>query len=274
MRKRIVKFAKNSFWGTLRGYHRVLARFSRKKLDVNRLEIKDFSVKFQDDTIEIPAPNLRKLNPTYALIRPLEFHPKININRMQHFKSMLRWRELQINYTVVFRNYPLGFSAKLKSFDKPSLALKLPPRVLSLEKKDISLNKRLKINEEIVRVLPYVRKADRKRLLRVPLVKSPLHKYIFSREEIKTMREILARQNNTSRVNIKIFEIYDKFYATLYSNVRQASGSKNLECTLSHRREKQKLEKNYYLVVGQRTDTGGQVRAIVDSADIKKGKTG
>jgi len=271
IKNRIINSGKKSFFRTLRTYHRISGKFSKSKTGINELELKDFWIKIRDNTLELPSPRLRKLNPTYTLIRPLEFHLKININKMKHFKSLLKWHDLKLERSVVFRNYSLGFFATLRKFDKPSLALNLPPTILSIDRKNINILKGLRINEEIIKILPYVKKKDRKKLLQVPVVKSPLHKYIFLREEIKLLREIIARQNKTSWVNIKIFEIYDKFHVNSYSNIKQTPGSKDLECALSPRAQHKKSEKNYYLVVGQRIDTGVPIKAIVDSADIKKG---
>lgn len=274
MKNYVIKLAENSFRGSLKAYYRILSCFSKPEFNVNKFEFEDFDVEFNEDTLEIPLPRMRKLNPVYTLVRPMEFHPKVSINKMRQFKSLLRWRELTLKSSVVFRNYPLGFSAKLRSFDKPELALKLPPKVLAINGTDIRLKNKVKTNEEIVKVLPYVRKAEKKKLTRIPVIKRPMYKSTFSRDEMRAIKEEVAKQNKTRRVNIKVFEIYDKFYLNFYSSVRQAPGSKNLECTFNSQVKHKKPGKNYYLIIGQRIDTNEHIKAIVDSSDIKKENSG
>jgi|GEM_PF-3063035 len=251
-------------------YHRFLGLFLRFRTKINRLDYDCFPIKIRKDILEIPFPGIYKLNPTYVFIRQLAFHPVVNIRKMQDFKSLLKWKFLDINYPVAIRNYPLGFIAGMGNIDRPKLALKVPPNILSINRSDLYLKKGLRINEEIVTVMPYVKKTERKKLVKVPIIKEPLHKYHFSREQMKIFREKIAQQNNTSWINIQIFEIFDKFYSNLYLNVRQSQGTKNLECTLSYLSANKNVKKNYYLVIGQRRDNGQSIKAIVDSADIKR----
>ncbi|HSA06599.1 MAG TPA: hypothetical protein P5556_05430 [Candidatus Gastranaerophilales bacterium] len=251
-------------------YYKTASLFAGFKIKSKNIEFAKFNVNFTlDNFLETPLPQLRKLNPVYVLIRNLSFHTQISVNKMSEFKTLLKWHVLNLINSIVVRTYPLGFSARLKTFDKPKLALKLPPKVLFIDKKDFHTIKNFRIHEEIVKVLPYVRKADKKIPVKIPVIKRPLYKYTFSREQMKLFREKVAQQNKTSWLNIEIFEIYDKFYTNFYSNIKQTPGSNDLECYLSLSAEKMNPKKNYYLVIGQRRDTGQSIKAIVDPSDIK-----
>ncbi len=270
IKKYFYKIWKKIFSVFLRIYHKFLSLFLRFKIKINCPDFAEVPVSFRDDALKLPDPGLNRLRPTYVFIRRLEFMPEININKMRDFKSLLKWRLLNLDYPVVMRNYPLRFTAGLKRFDKPELELKTPPKVLFLQKEDIHLLKRLKTYEEIVTVMPYVKKADKKKIFRIPIIKQPLLKYYFSRMQMRLLREKAAQQNNTSWINIQVFEIYDKFYPNLYLNIKQAQGSKALECHISASASHKNPKKNYYLVIGQRRDNNQSIKAIVDSADIKK----
>ena len=275
MKKYIIKFGKRSFSHYQKVYRKILPYFLKVKATTNKLDFAEFKIKFsKHDVLEFPCPKQHKLNPRYVFIKSLQFHPEIKINRMKDFKSLLKWNVLNLKQTMTLRNYPLGFSSKLKSFDRPELALKVPPKVLKIESKNFYIHGRIRTNEEIVRILPYERKMSNKKLIRIPIRKRPVYKHHFSRDEIKLFREKAAQQNNTSWVNIQIFEIYDKFYANLYSNVRQAPGSKDLECNFNFLARSKNPEKFFYLVIGQRRDTGQSIKAIVEPADIKKHNSG
>lgn len=269
IKKRLAKHGEKVFFRTLREYHSFLSLFLGFKNEVNTLDYSKFPVNIKENVLKLPTLQLNKLRPTYVFVRRLDFHPIICINKMRDFKSLLKWNILDLSYPVVFRNYPLGFSARVRKFDKPKLALKLPPKVLSVEKEDIQIVNRIKVYEEIVTVMPYVKKKERKKLLKIPIKKEPLHKYHFSREQMKKFREKIAHQNNTSWINVQIFEIYDKFYPNMYVNVKQASGSKALECHLSPIAADKDYKQNYYLVIGQRRDNNQSIKAIVDPSDIK-----
>lgn len=249
--------------------HRFLSLFLRFKRDIHNLEYSELKVGLVEDALDLPRTKLNKLNPTYALLRRLAFVPEVNINRVQDFKSLLKWNELILDFPVLMRNYPLGFSANIKRFDRPELALKLPPRVKAIDRKDFLIARDLITYEEIVTLLPYVRKGEKKKIYRIPVIKEPVVKYHFSREEIRLMREKVAQQNKTGWLSIEIYEVYDKFFPNLYHNIRQVPGTRALECYLSQVASTKNPKKNYYLIIGHRRDTGQSIKAIVDPADIK-----
>lgn len=270
IKKLVIKVFYMVYFKFIRYYHKFLSIFLPFKKGMISINFSETPVKIKDDALDLPEINLNRLYPTYVFIQKLDFHPKLNLHKMKEFKSLLKWKVLNLDYPLVMRNYPLKFSSAQKVFKKEKLKLRVPPKLLCVEKGDFYIPGSLGTYEEIVTVMPYVKKGDKRKFIKVPLIKEPLIKHCFSREEIKNLREKIAQQNKTSWVNIQIFEIYDKFCPNLYVNIRQASGSKSLECYLSSISENKNPKKNYYLVIGQRRDNGQSIKAIVDPSDIKK----
>jgi hypothetical protein len=252
-----------------KAYYKLISLIRGFKTVPQRLDFAVIEPKLRKEDIELPLPGLRKLNPSYVLIRELTSKPEVTVNKLEDAGTTVKCRVITFNYPVVFRNYPLKLAVEIKEFNAPQLALKLPPQVLSINEKDIAFSKALRMYEEIVQVKPYVRKIDRKRMFSVPVIKQPLYKNTFSREQMRIIREKAAQQNNTGWANLQIFEIYDKFCPGFYLNVKQEPGTKNIECSLNPAASDRAPGKTYYLVIGQRKDNRQPVKAIVDSADIK-----
>lgn len=252
-----------------KAYYKLISLISGFRAVSQRLDFAVIEPRLRKEDIEFSLPRLRKLNPSYVLIRELTSKPEVTVNKLEDAGTKVKCRAVTFNYPIVFRNYPIKLKAEVKEFNAPQLALKLPPRVLSVDNKEIAFSRTLRMYEEIVQVKPYVRKIDRKRIFAVPVVKQPLYKNTFSREQMKIIREKVAQQNNTGWANIQIFEIYDKFCPGFYSNVKQEPGTKNIECALSPTASGKVPGKTYYLVIGQRKDNRQPVKAIIDSADIK-----
>ncbi|NLF82356.1 MAG: hypothetical protein GX568_00025 [Candidatus Gastranaerophilales bacterium] len=252
-----------------KAYYKLISLISGFRTTSQKLDFAVIEPGLRKEDLELSLPKLRKLNPSYVLIRELTSKPEVTVNKLEDAGTTVKCRTITFNYPMVFRNYPLKLAVEVKEFNSPQLALKLPPRVLAVDSKDISFSKTLRMYEEIVQVKPYVRKIDRKRMFSVPVIKQPLYKNTFSREQMKIIREKVAQQNNAGWANIQIFEIYDKFCPGFYSNVKQEPGTKNIECTLSPTASGRVSEKTYYLVIGQRKDNRQPVKAIIDSADIK-----
>ena len=250
-------------------YHKLLSFFFWFKPNIHNFNLNDFKLNFKTDALKYPEPVLNKHRETYVLIRNLLFHPEIKINIMQEFKSLLKWNVLNMHYFVIFRNYPVGFFAELNEFAKKEFILKTT-NTLSLDSSDINIGKKLKINEEITQILPYVRKMDNKKLFKIPIIKRPVYKSYFSREQIRFFREELAAKNKTGWANIEIFEIYDKLYLNLFSNIKQVPESKNLACNPNISALNSKPETSFYLIIGKKRDTGQPVKTIINPTDIKK----
>lgn len=248
-----VKNLNNNF---KKSYHKFLSTFSGFKPALNKVEIDDFSVNFNEGVLETPLPALNKLSDTYVLIRKLFFNSEVKMNTMQHFTSLLKWKELNLQCSTALRDYPLGFSADVNEINYP----------------EIHLSEDIKMQEEIVQVLPYVRKIQAKRLFGVPFIKKPVYKSYFSKEEMKSIREKVAEQNKTGWLNIEIFEVYDKFHYNFFFSVKQIQGSKELECYPNPECRDKTPKTVAYLIIGRKRDTGEPIKAIINPADIKKGK--
>jgi hypothetical protein len=252
-----------------KAYYKLISIFRGFKPKLRTFEFADFPIKFREEDLELPLPKLRKLNPSYVLIRELSSRPEVAVKKLEDVRTMVKCRVMTFSYPVVLRNYPIRFAPEIREFNTPELALKLPPKILSVEAHEMSFSRTLRMYEEIVKVVPYVRKSNRKALFSVPVTKQPLDRNWFSRDQMKLIRERTAQQNNTGWANVQVFEIYDKFCPGLYSNVRQEPGSKNIECVLSLTTAGRAVDKSYYLVIGQKRDSRQPIKAIIDTADIK-----
>ncbi len=236
-------------------FFKFLSFFSGFKPGVNTRDLNDFDVRFNNgNMLEVQAPVMNRLSETYVLIRKLLFYPEIKINIMQSFKSLLKWKDLNLHCNTALRNYPLGFEVSSGEFGYPEIHLPEYPN----------------IREEIVRVSPYVRKIAPKKLFKIPFIKKPVYKSYFSRDEVKLLREKAAEQNQTGWSNIEIFEIYDKFHYNFFSSIKQIPGSKELECMPNISARGKTPGSSSYLVIGKKRNTGEPVKAIIDPADIKK----
>lgn len=171
-----------------KAYYKLISIFRGFKPNPSTLDFKDFPTKFREVDLELPLPYPRKLNPSYVLIRELSSTPEVTVKKLEDVRTFVKCRVMTFSYPVVFRNYPLIPSPEIKEFNTPELALKLPPKVLSVEARDISFSRTLRMYEEIVKVVPYVRKADKKNLFSVPVTKQPLYKNCFSRDQMRSFR--------------------------------------------------------------------------------------
>jgi len=233
---------------------KVVSLFSGIKPGVNTLDFAAVSVDFNKEKLEFPEPEMNKLSDTYVLIRKLLFDPEVKINIMQSFKSLLKWKELNLHCLTVLRDYTLGFEVSTGEINYS----------------DIHLNDTVKIYEEIILVLPYIKKVNRRDLFRVPIMKKPVYKSYFTREQMRLIREKTAEQNKTGWTNIEIFEIYNKFHYNFFLSIKQVSGSKELECMPDKSLLDRSPDKSYYLVIGRKRDSGTPVRAIINPADINQ----
>ncbi len=232
----------------------ILLRFQGLKPKINILKFTDFEVNYNEGMLEFPEPAFNSLSQTYVLIRDLLFNPEVKINVMQSFKSLLKWKDLNLYCSTVIRDYPLGFEVSTVEINYP----------------EIHMDTKVKIYEEIVQILPYVRKVRHKDLFSIPIIKRPVYKSYFTREQMKLIREKTAEQNKTGWANIEVFEIYDKFHYNFFLSIKQVPGSKELECKANRALLDRAPEKSYYLIIGRKRDSLEPVRAIVNPADIKQ----
>ena len=240
-----------------------LSNFYKYKATVNSLEYEDFPVEFNDDALKIKEPVYKKFNPVYVLVRFLNFQPIVKLNEMQQFKNLIKWLFVNMDFMVVFRDYPLELVTKLNKYDKEKVALKVERKLKFLEQKQINISKNIKITEEIIHVQPYTRSVKKQKLFRLPISRTPLFKSYFSSEQLRQIREDLAKQNDTRWSNVEILEIYDKFNSKLFADIKQTSGSRNLLCYPSYTNAGMDIEdKMYFLIIGKRRDTGELVKSL------------
>lgn len=253
-----------------RTYCKLLSRFNGFKASVKSTKYKEFEIKIKSDALEFLEPEFQEINPTYVLIRNLSFQPEIRFKELQKFDNLVKWKSLNLNFTLIFRDYPIKFLISLKKFAREQIFLKIFDNVKAFDEKTINLVKKIKVTEEIIQILPYTKSLKKEKLFKLPIARSPLYKSYFRDSEIKRFREELAAQNKTRWSNVEIVEIYDKFNMKLFSDIRQTSSSKNLLCFPNFSNADIKIDSDfYYLIIGKRRDTNEMVKALSKPVIIK-----
>jgi len=245
--------------------HKLLSLIKGVNISVKSINFADFPVNIELYDLEFKEPKIQKLYPTYVLIRNLKIHPEIiKIKELPLFENLTtKWKSLNLNFTVIFRNYPLKFFSKLYKLAQEKLLTKISTKVNSFDEKQINIAKSIKVTEEIIQILPYTKEIKKQKLFRLPIARRPLYKSYFPDNEIKRFREELALQNKTRWSNVEILEIYDKFNVKIFSDIRQSSGSKNLLCYPNYSNAGMKIDNDfYYLIIGKRRDTNELVKAL------------
>lgn len=244
-------------------YLKFLSKINRFKFSVNSVNLNDFDLKINSYELEFKEPVFFNMNPSYVLIKNMQINPEITIKTLQKFENMIKWLSVNMNFTMIFRNYPLKIVSTVKHITKEALVLKLVDKIKSFEPKQINIAKKIKITDEIVQIRPYTRLIKKQKLFKLPIARSPLYKSYFSSEQLKKFREEIAAQNNTRWSNIEVLEIYDKFNGKLFSDIKQTSGSRNLLCYPNISNADMKINNDfYYLIIGKRRDTGELVKAL------------
>jgi len=247
------------------------AKLGSKKIKINTLKFNEFELNFVEDALTVNPPEFREINPSYVLIRNLKFHPQININTLEKFENLIKWKFLNLHFSTSFRNYPLGFSNKLNFLEKSKIKLNISKKLKEFIEKQINIAKKIKVFEEILEISPYTKKINRQKLFRLPIGRSPLYKSYFPDAQMKKIREDLAIQNKTRWSNIEIIEIYDKFNSNIFSDIRQTSTSKNLMCYPSFSNADIKIkEELLYLIIAKRRDTGELIKGLFRPSSLEK----
>ena len=247
-----------------RAYFKLLSTINGFKIIVKSPKnYKEFALKINDNTLEFKEPEFQEINPTYVLIRNLKYHPEIKLNTLPKFENFVKWKSLNLNFTMIFRDYPIKFLLNIKQFAREKISLKLFDKVRSFNEKQINLAKTIKVTEELLQILPYTKNLNKQKIFRLPIARSPLYKSYFSDSELKKFREELAAQNQTRWSNVEIMEIYDKFNMKLFSDIRQSSASRNLLCYPNFSNADMKIDSDfYYLIIGKKRDTNELVKAL------------
>ncbi|MEI8389784.1 MAG: hypothetical protein WCG23_07840 [bacterium] len=246
-----------------RAYFNILSKFNGFNPQIKSKDFKDFYTKIRFNALEIKEPELREINPTYALIRNLKIHPEIRLKELPKFENFVKWKNLNLNLITILRDYPLKFISNLKQFSRENILIKISNKINAFDEKQINITKKIKITEELIQIAPYSKTLQKQKLFKLPIARSPLYKSYFPESEMKKFREELATQNQTRWSNVEIWEIYDKFNMKLFSDIRQTSGSKNLLCYPNFSNADIKIEDDfYYLIVGKKRDTGEIIKAL------------
>lgn len=177
--------------------------------------------------------------------------------------TIIRWRNSELNFQVIQRNYPVNFFTKLNTLHREDLIINKVFKSKSIDRNIIELDRRLRVTEEIVEITPYVRCEKSSKLLKIPIIKKPLYKFYFSQAQVNYLKELLASQNKVSNINIEIISVYDKFSVENFSSIKQDNTSKNLICYLSPKQKDLNEDKMYYLVIGKKINIGKALKSIV-----------
>ncbi len=246
-----------------KAYGKLLSKLTGLNAKCESLIFDEFNLDINSDALEIKKIEFHELYPTYAFIRNIEFNPLIKINILQKFENLIKWKISRLDFLIVMRNYPLQILSRLKGIAGKIFFLN-NPEIQSFPEKEININKKIKIMEEIIKILPYTKEIKRQKLFRMPISRTPLHKLCFPDSEIRRFREDLATQNKTRWTNVDIIEIYDKFNVKIFSDIKQISGSKNLLLYPSFANSKSfNTDVDfYYLIIGRRKDNSELIRAL------------
>lgn len=246
-----------------RFYFNILSVFTGLNAEINALKFDNQEINYNNYALDFKEPVFIELNPTYVLIRNLKFHPEeVKIQNLKMFDNLLKWKSITLNFIMILRDYPLKFFINLKQITKERIFLKTKNIIKFLTEKQINIAKKVKVTEEILQILPYTQEVNKQKLFRLPIERSPLYKSYLSEQEMRRFREELALQNQTSRSNVEITEIYDKFNMKLFSDVKQTSRSKNLLCFPNFLNRDLQINDLYYLLIGKRRDTNELIKAL------------
>ncbi|OGI21217.1 MAG: hypothetical protein A2287_06725 [Candidatus Melainabacteria bacterium RIFOXYA12_FULL_32_12] len=218
----------------------------------------------------------KELNPIYVLIRQKTIECKINFNNIKDslkinlpgiheippIYTMIRWRHTDLSVITQCRSYLLGLSAKINLILNQDFSLKTEIKVKKIDEDAIELDRRVRTTEEIIELSPYVRKAKKGTLYKIPIIKKPLYKLYFTDDQMNDFKEILAKQAKTRKTNIEIVSIYDKLNIEYYSSIKQDQDRKNLICYLNNKLDIINNKVMYHLVIGRKKDSQEVIKSL------------
>jgi hypothetical protein len=265
------------FRKTAKFFYKILAVLTRLKPHVRDDDLSHLIVKFNDASHLDTKPILREMHESYAIVRKKEIKPIVKLNASPtDFKvvlptikispsitSLLRWNLHGIDLLPFINKFELAVKSIMKELQKSDFCLLFKMKVRKIEDKEIKIKRKLKLTEEIVKFIPYVKKRHPSFVLKFPVIRQPLYKSNFQTAEMEKFRENLSRQAKTVRANIEIICIYDKIKLDSYASVRQNPENKELLLYLSEKEMKVTKEEYTYLVIGSRKDNKEMVKALV-----------
>ncbi|EKE04277.1 MAG: hypothetical protein ACD_20C00090G0017 [uncultured bacterium] len=219
---------------------------------------------------------LKELKPTYVLLRQKVIECKVNLNSLVDcvkielpkvieippIYTMIKWNHNKLSVIIQCRHYLLGLSANINLILNQDFSLKTQSKVNKIDEDLIELDRRVRTTEEIIELSPYVRKAKKTALYKIPIVKTPLYKLYFTESQLEHFKDILSKQRKTRKSNIEIVSIYDKMNIDYYASIKQDQDRKNLICYLNNKPAMTSNETMYHLIIGRTKDTQEVIKAL------------
>lgn len=242
---------------------------------VKEYELDNYEADFigEKDALAVPV-SFKSVNTKHApiLIKDTELKPNVGLKspdisippmvvRFADLFWPLKVRSASMGLIGVVREYFLRLFAETKGYGNNELSFNVEAKFIPDDA--ISVERYLKTTEEIIEILPYDKQLNVNKLFRLPISKRPVAKSYFTEEKMDSFREALAGQNKTTKYNVKISAVYDRFYPELYSNLRIAGDGTTLLCYQKKEAVNSTPQSVYYLVVGSRKDNNVSLRALV-----------
>jgi|GEM_PF-2924533 len=267
--KYLYSFLKNIYYFLLRPLIGINASVKENDFKTLQVEFNDF------DCLAPDPPVFKEFNPTYVMVKEKKIDCNVNVKNLENCISIetpnilymnpitnkIKWIKHNLGFLRTVRNYSLSLQSHFHELNAGITALKIP-KVSSFSYDDIKLSEKVRVTEEIITMLPYVKMPEKNLLFKVPVIKKPLFKSYFSEEEMNKFRESLAVQNKTKKTNVRILNIYDKFSVELFSSIKQEGNTQNLICYLNSKLTALDKNKLYYLLIGQRKDNQITIKSL------------
>lgn len=257
-------------------YYWFISFFLKPKIEVKRTRLINNKIKFNAWVPEVPDIDVKSFDLPQGgpvFVRDLNLNVNAVITDYPYKVGFCSVRKLFIedilikinkpvlNVISVVRSYTLGFYPRIRKPDASELIFQA--NVKEIAEKDVHLEKKLRVTEEILEICPYDRSVPVKKLIGLPVVRKPSAKSYFSLEEMEKFRKALAHHNNTKFYNVIIKNIYDRFYPEMYSSVSLRAQGNALLCFLKPESHLAKPKSAYYYIIGERKDTGAPIQALV-----------
>jgi hypothetical protein len=252
-----------------------LNKITGLSVNVNTYNVDNFSTFSSEQFLNFEAPLIKEVNPLYVLVKEKVIEPVIKINNLEMFlnnstvqvnemppvETNLKWKHSNLQCLCINRKYDLSIDCIHNESSVEDIFIN-PGDCNSFSYDEIRLVEKVRLTEELITIMPYIKKADNSTLLKVSVLKKPLAKSYFLHEELQRFKEILAKQNKTRSSNVLITSIYDKFSVDLFSAVKQEPSTKNLICYFNVKNPMIARDKVYYLLIGERKDNRVSIKSL------------
>lgn len=270
-------FGRKSFLGKafLHTYYCILRFFLVFDSCIYRVNINKFDVDTHDLSEMQQKPIINELFDPQLIIRQGNILPDVNVNRAENFDfrnivirheepiyHQIKWNSTKVNFIISSRKYSLDLASQVKLKQILDLKITKKLKTSAIPKKEIDINLKLTVTEEMIALAPYIRAFSKKKMFSFPVIKRPVYKSYFSKEETDFFREKLAKVGKTKRTNIELINIYDKFNRELYSSIKQDAETGNIVCYLSDKNPQTTDDKFQYLIIGKKRDDNTMVNTL------------